>query len=336
MQKEKPKGEEIAIAILESMLMDSQGFVSGNELSTKIGVSRVAIWGTLKKLEENGFIFEAKKNKGYRLQKEPDTISSPLLKAYLAHNNTHIPLLVLDEIDSTNSEAQRRLSSSNEKALAVVALKQTMGRGRLGRKWHSSSLGNLYLSFAFKPTFGSDKLSTFTPHMAFAMCHMLNAKYDLPVFVKWPNDLVLNNKKLSGMLAEARIDIDHIYELIFGIGLNIIATRKWPNELKDRVIAMNQEKNLTVGINRIAADIISTGMDTFLSFAKKADMTENQALWDKYDFLKGKDIEVFEGQTQLKGQANGINSDGTLKLKLPNGTIKSLFANEVSLSGAVT
>lgn len=332
MDKATPQRHDVATEILTHLLKNPNDFVSGNELGKSIGISRVSVWNALKSLSENGFKFQAIKNKGYRLESEPTHVNIHLLKAYMAEFKTSIPITVLEEIDSTNSEAQRQLASKDSPSLAVIALRQTKGRGRHGRTWHSQSSGNLYISFGFRPTFRSELLSSFTPYMAVHLCHMLNTEFNIPVFVKWPNDLILADKKVSGMLAEARIDIDHIYDLIFGIGLNITPPQEWPSEIKDKAIALGQKTKAPLSINKIAAAILKTGCAGFSNFTKQNSSQEFLQLWEKYDFLKDKNVQAYEGNDVTAGIARGISTDATLRLELPDGTIKKLVAGEVSLS----
>src|SRR5215212_7401750 len=137
--------------ILRELLARDPEWVSGSSLAAKLGVSRVAVWQHMEKLRAAGFTFEAQRAHGYRIASRPGTIYAPLIETLLKSRPRHFSLVVLDEVDSTNDEAARELAAGRTVPFAVLARRQTRGRGRLGRSWHSDSPRNLYASFAFRP-----------------------------------------------------------------------------------------------------------------------------------------------------------------------------------------
>ncbi len=160
-------------SILRAFLDARGAAVSGDDLAGELGVSRVAIWARLARLRGEGLTFDASPRKGYRLVATPPSVHPALLEAHLRRLGCRIPCEALEVVDSTNSEAERRLAKGAEAPFAVIARRQTAGRGRLGRSWQSDRGGNLYLSLAFRPFLPLDRLGPFTVWMGLAVCEHL-------------------------------------------------------------------------------------------------------------------------------------------------------------------
>jgi len=333
---------------LLTALLDAgdHGFVSGEELAHRLGVSRVSIWARLQKLQAEGLACEAVRGRGYRLSKEPTVLHPAVLAAYMRlHHTGKAPIgmevIFLPEIDSTNLEAERRLASGARTPFVIFAGRQTAGRGRLGRAWHSAEAGGLYLSFAFQPRLPPARMPKFTLWMALCLCRMLNEKYRLPVGVKWPNDLVHDGRKLAGLLTEARIDVDLMRDLICGLGLNVNGDpAKWPGagagvtaaaKVAGTLQQVNQGRALP--INAVAADVALTGAKAFGDFVAGRSEAVFDELWARFDILRGREISISLPEGQVKGRAAGIDSSGALKLTLPDGSRRTLPSGDVSLGG---
>lgn len=323
--------------ILVKMLQTKEKFVSGALLAADIGVSRVSIHSHLEQLRKEGFAIEAIRNRGYRVTKLPITIQKDLLNAYLKILKIQTPVIHLREMDSTQNEAERQISNSTTLPFVVITGKQTAGRGRHGRSWYSKDSGNLYASFAFRPNFSPKTILTITPWLAVNLCHLLNEEFDIPAQVKWPNDLILRGKKISGMLAESRIDMDHTRDLIFGIGLNINGNPEtWPKELQSIATSMTYEMGKSFNINQIAAAIIKTIFHAYHEFSENTFLDKFNTFWKKYDSLYDQFITGYHGTLLIKGTAKGISEAGKLKLLQEGGTLRLMEVGEVSLSQPVT
>lgn len=336
MSHPKTSNKEINISILSQMLKAGDNFVSGNDIADSLNISRVSIWSHLKKLRSDGFDFEAIQNRGYRLLTQPSIIHPDLLAAYLKLNETELPIIYLSETDSTNSEAERQLTNKVPTPFVVVTNKQTQGRGRHGRSWFSNDSGNLYLSFAFKPNIAPSLIKSFTPWIAAQLCHHLNQQFNLSIQLKWPNDLVFNGKKICGMLAESRIDVDHTRDLIFGIGLNINGDpHAWPQELQQIATSIEATSNTPFNINKMSASVISCILSSYNQFIHNQWQASLPSLWSKYDSLYDKHVQGFHGSTPIDGTAKGIDNTGSLKLLQKNGKLLLLDVGEISLSSPI-
>jgi BirA family biotin operon repressor/biotin-[acetyl-CoA-carboxylase] ligase len=162
-------------------------------------------------------------------------------------------------LDSTNSESERQLAHGEEAPFVVIAQSQTAGRGRLGRKWHSSDKGNIYLSLALRPFILPERLKPFTLWMGLALCRAIEGYLKIKLGLKWPNDILSpDGKKIAGILTEARLDVDTVRDLIFGLGLNISPQKEFPQELKGIASSLTQITGEAIDINAFTAEIIKT------------------------------------------------------------------------------
>jgi BirA family transcriptional regulator, biotin operon repressor / biotin---[acetyl-CoA-carboxylase] ligase len=326
---------------------DQGGYVSGEELARRLGVSRVSVWARLQKLKAEGLECAGVRGRGYRLVAEPSVLHPAVLAAYIRLRQcTKSPpgmrVIFLPETDSTNLEAERRLAAGAPTPFVLFAARQTAGRGRLGRAWHSTEGGGLYLSFVFQPRLPPARMPKFTLWIALRICQMLNEKYQLPVLVKWPNDLVYEGRKLAGLLTEARIDADLMRDLICGLGINVNGDpAKWSGSRSStgsaaaRVAGTLQQVNggKPLSINAVAADIVLAGNGAFADFVAGRTEAEFNELWTRYDALRGSEVAVSSLDGTLKGRAAGVDATGALKITLSNGATRIVQSGDVSLGG---
>jgi len=231
----------------------------------------------------------------------------------------------LEKIDSTNSEVKRKLAENTQGPIIVISKKQTAGRGRFDKNWHSESAENLYLSLGFYPNGPIPDLSLFTLWMGTAICSELNEAYHLQLKVKWPNDLYFNDKKVAGMLAESQLSQKKVKYLIFGIGLNINSTPPVNNATSLKEILQRP-----LGCNEINSRIISCILRSYEAFAKGLFMNSFKEQWKKLDFLYNKEIEVNLNKTSFRGIAQGISNDGALIIKNDN-ELKNVHSGTIKL-----
>ncbi len=323
---------ETDVVILKALLESNSNFVSGNLLATELGISRVGVWARLEKLRQEGFGVEAVRHRGYRLIEEPSTLNEGLIRAYLDLAKSNVELNFREEVDSTNTEAERILAEGRATPFAVLALRQTKGRGRMGRPWHSVDEGNLYSSFAFRPYLPPSQMQMITLWMGVQLCHFISTRLELHAMVKWPNDIVSNGRKLAGILAEARVDSDRTRDLIFGIGINVNSQcTKWPEDMAKVATSLADLNGKPLKINQIASELIQTVNSAYERYVSGAYKSEIFELWNRYDALRGRVVKGSKGKTEIVGTADGIDDHGNLLLTLENGQTQQIHAGEVSI-----
>ncbi|MFA5257407.1 MAG: biotin--[acetyl-CoA-carboxylase] ligase [Opitutales bacterium] len=323
---------ETDVVILKALIEAHSSFVSGNTLAVELGISRVGVWARLEKLRQGGFVVEAVRHRGYRLIGEPPTLSEDLIKAYLELGHSNVELIFRNEVDSTNTEAERQLADGRPTPFAVIAQRQTKGRGRMGRPWHSDDEGNLYSSFGFRPQMPPSQMQMITLWMGLRICNFINLSLGLSAMVKWPNDIVSGGRKLSGILAEARVDSDRTRDLIFGIGINVNShCEKWPQDMTAVATSLATLNKKPLKMNQVAAELIQTVNNAYESYVSGEYRKEIFELWTRYDALKGHIVKGSKGKDVIVGKADGIDEHGNLLLILENGQIQKIHAGEVSI-----
>ena len=320
------------VVILKALLQANSNFVSGNLLANALGISRVGVWARLDKLRADGFGVEAIRHRGYRLTDEPPCINDSLVRAYLELGGSKVDFLFKSEVGSTNTEAEKELASGRQTPFAVLAQRQSSGRGRMGRQWHSEDSGNLYASFAFRPQLPPAQMQMITLWMGVQICRYINERLTLPAQIKWPNDILSGGKKLCGILAEARVDSDRTRDLIFGIGINVNSDcSKWPAETAAVATSLSSVGNRPLKINLVAAELVEVVSRAYERYIAGDYLHEMLELWSRYDALAGLVVRGSKGQEEIVGTAKGIDESGNLLLALENGQIRKIQAGEVSI-----
>jgi BirA family transcriptional regulator, biotin operon repressor / biotin---[acetyl-CoA-carboxylase] ligase len=318
--------------ILRELLARDPNWVSGSGLAAKLGVSRVAIWQHMEKLRGEGFAFEAQRSRGYRLTARPRTLHATLIDTQLKVRPRGFSLVVLDTVDSTNDEAARQLAGGRGTPFAVLARRQTRGRGRFGRTWHSDSMDNLYASFAFRPRVEPERMQTFTLWMGVNVCGLLEKFAGVIPGIKWPNDILFDGRKAGGMLTEARVDSDQIRDLVFGLGLNVNSpANAWPEELARRAVSLSELTGGELDLNRLAAALIGRVLIAYQDFTDADHLKTFADLWNRYDLLRGRPITLLEAGRKHQGIASSIDDEGALVLRDSHGRMQRFRAGEVTL-----
>ena len=203
------------------MLRETDGYISGQELCNKFGVSRTAIWKVMKQLKEAGYNIEAQQNKGYHIVSAPDVMDAAELKSIWKPKWVGCEILYFDSIDSTNTKAQELAEKGYPSGTLVVADKQIAGKGRRGRNWESPSGCGIFMTLMLKPDINPNNASMLTLVSALAVAKALADITGKDAKIKWPNDIVIDGRKVCGILTEMSAQFDYINNIVIGIGINV-------------------------------------------------------------------------------------------------------------------
>lgn len=314
---------------LLKLLMENTGvYLSGQKIGETLQVSRNAVWKAMQQLRSEGYHIESKASVGYRLK----TKSNILTEASVA-GDLRFPcdLHVYDVVDSTNNVAGN--IPVGDKPVLILANKQEAGRGRLGRSFSSPSGTGLYMTIALRPDFALDKALYVTMAAAVAVCRAIEKVAGVRAKIKWVNDLFYKEKKICGILTEARTNFEtgKIDTLIIGIGVNCFPG-SFPEELKDIAGCVSPVKN-SFSRGKLTAEIFNETMEVLETLESKAFLHEYRTRC----FILGKNILVHPhlNDKAIKARAIDIDENGGLVVEYMEGRnmrqIETLTTGEVSI-----
>ena len=264
------------------MLRETDGYISGQELCNKFGVSRTAIWKVMKQLKEAGYNIEAQQNKGYHIVSAPDVMDAAELKSIWKPKWVGCEILYFDSIDSTNTKAQELAEKGYPSGTLVVADKQIAGKGRRGRNWESPSGCGIFMTLMLKPDINPNNASMLTLVSALAVAKALADITGKDAKIKWPNDIVIDGRKVCGILTEMSAQFDYINNIVIGIGINV-NNSSFPEEISATASSL---RLLSGGKKYRRAEIIEKIMEYFEKYYSIFLETEDlSALVNEYDAM---------------------------------------------------
>lgn len=314
------------------LLRSADGYISGQELCNRFGVSRTAVWKAINQLKEAGYEIEAQQNKGYRLMAAPDLMTEAEIKSLMHTEWVAKEVLYFDTIDSTNTKAQELAEKGYPSGTLVVADKQESGKGRRGRSWVSPSGTGIFMTLMIKPDINPNNASMLTLVAALAVAKAITSVTGEEALIKWPNDIVVNSKKVCGILTEMNAQFDYINHIVVGIGINV-HNESFPEEISQMASSLMIEAG---GKRFHRAQIIAETMSYFEqyydTFLKTQDLS---ALVREYDELlvnRNKSVRVLDPKEPFDGKAMGITSKGELIVDTWESR-KLVSSGEVSVRG---
>ena len=314
------------------LLRSADGYISGQELCNRFGVSRTAVWKAINQLKEAGYEIEAQQNKGYRLMAAPDLMTEAEIKSLMHTEWAAKEVLYFDTIDSTNTKAQELAEKGYPSGTLVVADKQESGKGRRGRSWVSPSGTGIFMTLMIKPDINPNNASMLTLVAALAVAKAITSVTGEEALIKWPNDIVVNGKKVCGILTEMNAQFDYINHIVVGIGINV-HNESFPEEISQMASSLMIEAG---GKRFHRAQIIAETMSYFEqyydTFLKTQDLS---ALVREYDELlvnRNKSVRVLDPKEPFDGKAMGITPKGELIVDTWESR-KLVSSGEVSVRG---
>jgi len=324
--------------ILRLLKDHSPEFLSGEGISRRLKVTRAAIWKRVRHLRALGYEIEASTRTGYRLVRSPDLLTPsevrPLLRTKWMGRSIHH----FHAMDSTNSMAYQLALQGAEEGEIVVAESQKKGRGRLGRKWFSPPLSNLYLSVILRPEIPPQQASLMTLMAAVATAGAIHKFSGLQPKIKWPNDILLKNRKVAGLLNEIHSEMDRIHFVVLGIGVNLNMDEKmFSKEIRSLATSLKREMGQSVSRKAFLQTLLEELEIWYETFLKEGAPPILQAWRDKAQ-IHGRPVKVTSFREILSGTAIDVDNDGALILETKAGERKRVVAGDVQyrLRKAVT
>jgi BirA family biotin operon repressor/biotin-[acetyl-CoA-carboxylase] ligase len=334
LSKIKKVGVHIMKGKILKLLKDSGSeFVSGEKLSEILGVSRAAIWKYINIIKEDGYEIEAISRKGYRIISTPDILTFEEIKNFLNTEYIGKNIIYYDSIGSTNSKAKELAEVGQEHGTVIVSEEQTLGRGRLGRNWVSPKHKGIWMSIILRPNIITENISQITL-LGAAAVHKAIMKMGIETSIKWPNDIVLNSKKICGILTEMSGEVDHINYLVMGIGINVnLKKEDLPEDLKDIATSLALESGKYIDRKLLLAHVLNIFEELYSEFVEKGSIKETIDICRENSMLIGQEIQLVNRGKITIAKAIDISEQGELVIENCNGIIEYIVSGEVSVRG---
>ena len=323
---------EVSSPGLGRPLKKEKDYVSGQELCESLGVSRTAVWKAIRQLEEQGYVIEAVRNKGYRLIDSPDVMSKAEIESLVDTKWAGKNVVYYDEIDSTNNRAKEAGDNGAAHGTLFVADMQVAGKGRRGRVWKSPSGSSIYMTILLYPDIPPVKAPQLTLLMAIAVAEGIQEVTGLETKIKWPNDIVVNGRKICGILTEMSTEIDYINHVVIGAGINVNQDT-FSDDIKATASSLKLELGKSVKRSELIAAVMKSFEKCYEIFIKTEDLSGLQELYNSMLVNRDQEVKVLEPGNEYKAHAIGINQTGELIVRTPDGKEKEIYAGEVSVRG---
>ncbi|MBX5437246.1 MAG: biotin--[acetyl-CoA-carboxylase] ligase [Alicyclobacillaceae bacterium] len=316
--------------IVDIFVQREGDFVSGSELSRLTGVTRTAVWKHVRTLEDLGFRFESRHGVGYRLAASPDVVLMPLLARRLTTTELGRQVYWYRRLASTNVRADELARAGAPHGTLVTAVEQTGGKGRYGRGWFAPA-GGLWWSLLLRRPFPLARAAELTLLAAVAVRRALLRQADLPVGIKWPNDLVCDARKLCGILAEVRAEGETVQYAVVGVGLNTnIPAGGFPEDLRNRATSVVAECGQTVCHVQLVADVLACLEPLYESLAEGGPaFSVVSDEWRDACTTLGTRVQVRIGTRVYEGVAADVDDQGVLSLRTDDGSTVRIHSGEV-------
>lgn len=313
------------------LLSKANGYVSGQDISKKLGVSRQAIWKYINALKKSGYVIDSVTNRGYRLVSLPNYLNSESISRFLKTKIIGQNLIVLDSVGSTNDYLKKLGNEGCPNGTVVAAREQTKGKGRLGRAWQTKKDDGITFSILLRPSLAPGEVSAITPLVGLAVCKAIREYTHLDCMIKWPNDIIIGKKKLVGILTEMSAEFDAVEYIITGIGINVNHTM-FPEEISHKATSILLETGKHIDSNELFACVLKYIEDELI----KTEFKLSKNIVDEYTQIcatVGKNVAFQRGVRTVNGIAAGIESNGELKVMLSDGSVCLVNSGEVTVQG---
>jgi BirA family transcriptional regulator, biotin operon repressor / biotin---[acetyl-CoA-carboxylase] ligase len=312
-------------------LRNSKDYVSGEDISRGLNVSRTAVWKYINKLKGEGYSIESSSKKGYKLIESPDRLSYGELNPFLITKYIGRNVLYFDSVTSTNDIIREHAQKGEAEGLIVIAEEQSKGRGRMGRDWATPKGVAIAMSMLLRPNLSPQFVPGITSVIAISVVEALKSATGFDIKIKWPNDIVLDGKKICGILTEMSAEMDAVNYVIIGMGMNI-NQEYFEDNIKDVAISLKSYSGRSFDRKLILAEILNKFEVNYEAFKSQGIKLFIDKI-KQYSALLNKRVVISNINEKYEGEAIDIDSDGCLIVRLDNGEVKRVISGDVSVRG---
>lgn len=317
--------------LLEAFSKADGEFLSGQKISEYIGCSRTAVWKHIEDLRKEGYELEAVRRLGYRIMKKPDKISSNEIQLGLKTKMLGRHIHFEQSVSSTQKIAKNLAAEGCPEGTIVVADEQTNGRGRMARTWYSPSGTGIWMSMIIRPNIPVNLTPQLTLLTAVAIVQAIEELTPLNPSIKWPNDIMLNGKKIVGILTELQAEADQVHSVIIGTGINVNQkVEHFPEELQNIATSLKIETGTTLERAQLIQMILLKFEELYSLYLAQG-FKPIKLLWEGYAISINKFIIARTLNGSIEGKAIGINDDGVLLIEKEDGTITHIYSADIEM-----
>lgn len=305
--------------------------ISGAKIADELGVSRNAVWKSIKQLEKEGYDIKAVTNKGYCLSETSHQMSEVGIREQLSKDFQKNKIYYFDTIDSTNKKAKELAIEGMPHGTLVIANEQTAGKGRYGRSFESPKDSGIYMSLILKPSeLAYQHPTIITSYAAAVVTKVVAEMTGKQLGIKWVNDLFLENKKVCGILTEAVTDFESgmMEWIVLGIGLNVSTeTDIFSEEVSQKARAIFEKEGVEVNRNELVANIMSS----LLSLHQELNEVDMMQLYKENSMVVGKKVLIQQGKEEFFVTVKDIDTEGQLIIETETGEVKTFNSGEIRI-----
>jgi BirA family transcriptional regulator, biotin operon repressor / biotin---[acetyl-CoA-carboxylase] ligase len=317
--------------LLDAFTNAGEAYLSGQRIAELIGCSRTAVWKHIEELRKEGFELEAVRRKGYRIVRTPEKITADELRLGLKTNFIGKNVHYEESVESTQKIAHRLAYDNAPEGSVIIAEEQVSGRGRMDRKWHSPKYTGVWMSIILRPNIPLPKAPQLTLLAAVAIVQAIEDLTDLLPEIKWPNDILIRGKKVTGILTELEAEADRINSVIIGIGINVNQTiEDFPSELQEIATSLFVEKGEKISRSDLIKRIFMNLEKLYLLYLEEG-FLPIKLLWEGYAISIGRKITARTLSNSITGTAQGITDDGVLIMVDDHGKTHHVYSADIEL-----
>ncbi len=302
--------------------------VPGPKIASEIGVTRSTVWMWIEKLRSLGVEIKGHPSSGYQLQKLPDILAPSLIRRELGENEIGHRIIHYFRTDSTNSVALGLSVNGAPHGTVVLAEEQTAGRGRFGRSWYSEKSTGIYASIILRPPLSPAAAPILTLMAGVAAHHAVSTSTGLAVDIRWPNDLLVNGKKVCGILTEMSAELDRLHAVVLGIGINV-NHREMPAELKGIATSLRIEGRKHYSRAHILVTLLKQLERRYRLLLDQGSAAIAKDWAAASTYAQGKRIRVLSNSGEFQATTSGLEPSGALRVRRDDGREESLVSGEI-------
>jgi len=314
--------------LIHLLVKNATVIVPGPKIASHIGVSNTTVWEYIEKLRSLGVEIKGHHSSGYQLRKLPDILAPSLIRTELGENEIGNKIIHYFRIESTNDVALALAAKGAAHGTGVLAEEQTAGRGRFGRTWHSEKSSGIYVSVVLRPDLSPAAAPALTLMAGVATHRALSGATGLPVDIRWPNDLLVNGKKVCGILTEMSAELGRLHYVVLGIGINV-NHRAMPAEIESVATSLRMEGGRVYSRQQILVALFKELEKYYRTLLDRGSDAIARAWAEASSYAEGKKIRVLSKGGDFPAVTAGLASDGSLRIRREDGVEESLVSGEI-------